>query len=154
MNARKRSASEDTLTALIVEVFRLNGCLLEAGDSLVGDVGLTSARWQVLGAIAATDTPLPVAHLARNMGLTRQAVQRVANELERDGLIRFAPNPHHERAKLVLLTDTGSRAFGTAMRRQAPWATRLGKGLRPTDLETTLRVVAHLRRRLEEDSAL
>ena len=55
MSTRKRSASEDTLTALIVEVFRLNGCLLEAGDSLVGDVGLTSARWQVLGAIAAAE---------------------------------------------------------------------------------------------------
>ena len=154
MSAWKRSASEDTLTALIIEVFRLNGCLLEAGDSLVGDMGLSSARWQVLGAIATTDTPLPVAHLARNMGLTRQAVQRIANELERDGLIRFAPNPHHERAKLVLLTEAGSLAFGTAMRRQAPWAARLGKGLKPTELETTLRVVAHLRRRLEDDPDL
>ena len=85
------------------------------------------------------------------MGLTRQAVQRIANELERDGLIRFAPNPYHERAKLVLLTEAGSRAFATAMRRQAPWAARLGRGLKPTDLETTLRVVAHLRRRLEDD---
>ena len=154
MSARKRSASEDTLTALIIEVFRLNGGLLEAGDSLVGDIGLTSARWQVLGAVSAATGPLPVAHLARNMGLTRQAVQRIANELERDGLIRFAPNPHHERAKLVLLTEAGGRAFATAMRRQAPWAARLGKGLKPTDLETTLRVVAHLRRRLEDDPDL
>jgi DNA-binding MarR family transcriptional regulator len=154
MSARSRGGSEDALTALIIEIFRLNGCLLEAGDGLVGDIGLTSARWQVLGAISAATTPLPVAHIARNMGLTRQAVQRIANELERDGLIRFAPNPHHERAKLVLLTDAGNRAFATAMRRQAPWAARLGKGLKPTDLETTLRVIAHLRNRLEDDPSL
>src|SRR5262245_32231600 len=125
MSNPRRASSSETITSLIIEVFRLNGCLLEAGDSLVGDVGLTSARWQVLGAVAAAAAPLPVAHIARNMGLTRQAVQRLANDLERDGLIRFAPNPHHERAKLVVLTDAGKRAFATAMRRQGPWAARL-----------------------------
>jgi DNA-binding MarR family transcriptional regulator len=154
MSTKKRGAGEDTLTALIIEVFRLNGCLLESGDGLVGDIGLTSARWQVLGAISDAATPLPVAHIARNMGLTRQAVQRIANELEHDGLVRFAPNPHHERAKLVLLTDAGSRAFATAMRRQGPWVAQLARGLKSTDLETTLRVVAHLRRRLEDDPDL
>ena len=84
------------------------------------------------------------------MGLTRQAVQRVANDLERDGLIRFATNPHHERAKLVVLTEAGSGAFETAMRRQAPWAERLGKGMKSADLEVALRVVTDMRRRLEE----
>jgi DNA-binding MarR family transcriptional regulator len=69
-------------------VFRLNGALLVSGDALVGDLGLTSARWQVLGAIALSPVPLPVAHLARNMGLTRQAVQRSVDEMRHDGLVR------------------------------------------------------------------
>src|SRR6476469_7529143 len=124
MSAQKHASNRAAITELIVEVFRLNGGLLDAGDGLVGDIGLSSARWQVLGAIAAAVAPLPVAHIARNMGLTRQAVQRLANDLERDGLVRFATNPHHERAKLVLLTEAGSGAFETAMRRQAPWAER------------------------------
>ena len=72
-----------------------------AGDALVADVGLTSARWQVLGAMALSPVPLPVAHIARNMGLTRQAVQRIVNEMEHEGFVRFGPNPHHQRAKLV-----------------------------------------------------
>ena len=79
--------------------------------SLVGDIGLTSARWQVLGAIAPPPLRCRSRIIARNMGLTRQAVQRLANDLERDGLIRFATNPHHERAKLVMLTEAGSGAF-------------------------------------------
>jgi hypothetical protein len=41
------------------------------------------------------------------MGLTRQAVQRLANEMEQDGLVRFGPNPYHRRAKLVFLTSCG-----------------------------------------------
>src|SRR6516225_7846228 len=94
-----------SLTDLILDVFRLNGALLASGDALVGDLGLTSARWQVLGAIALSPVPLPVAHLARNMGLTRQAVQRSVDEMRDDGLVGLDPNPHHKRAMLVAMTE-------------------------------------------------
>ena len=137
------------LSALIIEIFRLNGRLLEAGDSLVRDTGLTSARWQVLGAIAAATVPLPVAHVARNMGLTRQAVQRLANELERDGLVRFAPNPHHQRARLLVMTETGQRAFAKAMVRQVPWANQLAKGLKSEDIAAARGLLTAIRRQLE-----
>jgi len=152
MSAHKYSAGGTAATALIVEVFRLNGRLLDAGDSLVEDIGLTSARWQVLGAMAESETPQPVAHIARTMGLTRQAVQRIANDLEQQGLIRFAPNPHHERAKLAVMTDAGRRAFETAMERQAPWANKLGKGIRLDDLATAVRVLQEMRSRLESNA--
>jgi hypothetical protein len=36
----------NAFTELILEVFRLNGLLLEAGDRLTHPVGLSSARWQ------------------------------------------------------------------------------------------------------------
>lgn len=87
----------------------MNGDLLAAGDALVGDLGLTSARWQVLGAIALSPVPLPVAHIARNMGLTRQAVQRLVDDMRADGFVRLEPNPHHRRAMLVLATERGHR---------------------------------------------
>src|SRR5712692_10354297 len=74
-------ARTGALTELMLEVFRLNGRLLTSGDRLVADIGLTSARWQVLGAVALAGNRLPVAHIPRNMGLTRQAVQRTVNEL-------------------------------------------------------------------------
>jgi DNA-binding MarR family transcriptional regulator len=114
-------SGRDTVTELILEVFRLNGSLLAADDALVEGVGLTSARWQVAGAIVLPHVPLPVAHLARNMGLSRQAVQRLANEMAAGGLVRFADNPDHQRAKLVLLTAHGQQAYDAAMARQGPW---------------------------------
>jgi DNA-binding MarR family transcriptional regulator len=117
------------LTELVLDVFRLNGALLVAGDRLVGDIGLTSARWQVIGAAALSPVPLSVAAIARNMGLTRQAVQRVVNDLAEADLVRFAENPHHRRAKLVLLTHAGTAAHRAAMARQVPWANRLAAGL-------------------------
>lgn len=137
------------LTDFILEVFRLNGELLAAGDALVAPVGLTSARWQVLGAVALAATPLPVAHIARNMGLSRQAVQRLVNEMEADGLVRFAPNPHHRRAKLVLLTVAGEAAFAAAMARYEPWAQTLGAEIEASALAEALVLLRRLRQRLE-----
>ena len=103
----QRARLRRALTGLVIEVFRLNGDLLEAGDALVEDLGLTSARWQVLGAIALSPMPISVAHIARNMGLTRQAVQRSVDEMRADGFVRFDANPHHRRAMLVTMTEQG-----------------------------------------------
>ncbi len=141
--------SEAPITNLVLETFRLNGRLLTAGDALVGDLGLTSARWQVLGAVAMSPVPLPVSHIARNMGLTRQTVQRTANELEVQGLVRFAPNPHHQRAKLVLLTEQGRKTYEEARRRQRPWAEALSDGLTATEVEAATAVLRSVRQKLD-----
>lgn len=102
---------------LALEVFRLNGALIAAGDALVEPLGLTSARWQVMGAVAEARGGLPVASIARNMGLVRQSVQRIADELAAEGIVHFAPNPHHRRAKLVQLTARGTALFEEASAR-------------------------------------
>jgi len=140
----------DAMTNLVLETFRVNGRLLVAGDTLVADVGLTSARWQVLGAVALSPVPLPVAHIARNMGLTRQAVQRIVNEMEREGFVRFGPNPHHQRAKLVLLAPRGKAAYDAAMKRQRPWASSLAKGLSTKQIETATATLRAIRQRLDD----
>jgi DNA-binding MarR family transcriptional regulator len=137
-----------SLTDLILDVFRLNGALLASGDTLVKDIGLTSARWQVLGAIALSPVPLPVAHIANNMGLTRQAVQRSVDEMLSNGLVRLEPNPHHKRAMLVTLTERGTSAFRAASERQEHWADALAVGLSPKDLEAASVLTRELQRRL------
>lgn len=147
------SVARKVLTDLVLEVFRLNGALLAAGDSLVGDLGLTSARWQVMGAIALSPVPLPVAHLARTMGLTRQSVQRLVDEMKRDGLVRLVPNQHHRRAMLVLLTEVGESAYRAAMGRQERWADGLVAGLAPAVIEDARNTLRELRRRLDEGAA-
>jgi DNA-binding MarR family transcriptional regulator len=140
---------QDAITDLVLETFRLNGRLLASGDALVADLGLTSARWQVIGAVALSPVPLSVAQIARNMGLTRQAVQRLANEMETDGLVRFAPNPHHQRAKLVVLTPAGKSAFAAAMKRQGAWASDVGVGLDARKIAAATAMLRSVRQRLE-----
>ena len=125
--------------------------MLASGDRLVDGLGLTSARWQILGTIVAADRPQPVAWIARDLGAARQNVQRIVNDLAKEGLVAFATNPHHRRAPLVVLTDKGKSTYEAAMRLQAPWVNRLSEGLQVEDIETTRSVMTALRRRLETD---
>lgn len=139
------------VTELVVEVFRLNGRLLAAGDRLVAPLGLTSARWQVLGAVAMTASPEPVARLARTMGLNRQGVQRIVDEMQGEGWVAFTPNPHHRRAKLVVLTKAGAALYAQATGLQVPWADGLGAGLDASSIGAAARLLRDLRLRLESD---
>jgi len=137
------------LTGLVIEVFRLNGALLAAGDALVRDLGLTSARWQVLGAVALSPVALPVAHIARNMGLTRQAVQRVVDDMRADGLVQLDPNPHHRRAMLVTMTEAGDVAYRQASELQQRWADDLAVDLPAEAIEAAAAVLRTLQQRLD-----
>ncbi|MGY3440369.1 MULTISPECIES: MarR family winged helix-turn-helix transcriptional regulator [unclassified Bradyrhizobium] len=150
----KRTPAGEALSSLILDLFRLNSLLFTSGDRLVAGLGLTSARWQILGAIVATERPQPVAWLARDLGAARQNVQRIVNDLERDGLVTFETNPHHRRAQLVVLTDKGQQAFDAAMRLQLPWVNGLADGLSMKDIEAMRRVVSTLRGRLENGEEL
>jgi DNA-binding MarR family transcriptional regulator len=145
-----KPSKSGTLTDLVLEIFRLNGLLITAGDALVAGTGLTSARWQVVGAIALQQGRAPVAHIANAMGLTRQSVQRIADELEKTGIVEFRDNPHHKRAKLMTLTAKGHALHEAAMQLQKPWVTALAAGIDHSALQATLTVLTELRARLEQ----
>ncbi len=146
---QKRQASIDQITDLILEVFRLNGGLVAAGDDLVRSLGLTSARWQVLGAISLAPAPMSVAQIARTMGLARQSVQRLVNELVEDGILRLADNPDHARARLVQLTQRGDTLYAAADKRQAPWAASLAEGVDADAIRRSIDLLRTLRQRLD-----
>ena len=147
----KHTASGRALTELVLKLFQLNNQLLTAGDRLVAGIGLTSARWKILGTIAAEDRPRPVAWLARDLGGNRQNVQRIVNDLASEGLVGFESNPHHRRAQLVVLTPAGRAVLEQAMRRQTPWINELAQGLKVADIDATRRVITALSERLTVD---
>ena len=138
-------------TELVLEVFRLNGLALEAGDRLTEPLGLSSARWQVLGVV--DHAPAPVAHVARLMGLSRQGVQQTADALERDGFIEYLENPHHRRARLISMTAKGRQALQRVEARHARWANGLGAGMSPRQLRAALSGLKQARQLLEKDPA-
>lgn len=149
MSKIKRTPAGDALTSLILDLFRLNNLLLAGGDRLVAPLGLSSARWQILGAIVAAERPQPVAWLARDLGANRQNVQRIVNDLQKEEVVAFEANPHHRRAQLVVLTDKGRQTYDAAMRLQVPWINRLSDELLLKDIETACRLITTLKKKLE-----
>ena len=128
-----RTPSGDAFSAVVVRLIRLQGFLTAAGDALARPAGQTSARWQVLAAIE--DEPRSVANIAHLLMLARQSVQRVADILEREGLIAYEENPHHRRAKLARLTPKGRRVLSKIQEEQREWANAIGAELGVRDLE-------------------
>ena len=148
----KRPEAGEALTELILSMFRANNVTLTWGDRLVAPFGLTSARWQILGAIAFADRAQPVAWLARDLGANRQNVQRIVNDLEKEGLVGFEANPHHRRAQLVVLTEKGQRTYDAAIAAYEPQVNRLAESLSLDDIKAAHRVMAVLREKLEGEN--
>mgnify|MGYP001208755215 CR=1 FL=1 len=136
--------TSEAITQLMLETFRLNGALLAAGDELVADLGLTSARWQVLGAVMLEGRAQTVAQIARRMGLSRQAVQRVVNDLSAEDIVRPADNPDHKRAPLIEATARGEATYATAMERQDAWAVELAQSFKASEMQTALSVMRRM----------
>jgi DNA-binding MarR family transcriptional regulator len=120
-------------------VFRLNGLLAAEGDALARPAGQTTARWQLLAMVEGE--PATVARTARTLGLARQSVQRVADVLEGEGLVAYADNPSHRRARLVVLTDAGRAALAAIQAAQRPWADAVGGRIGEADLVRATRVL-------------
>ncbi|MFC6013471.1 MarR family winged helix-turn-helix transcriptional regulator [Nocardia lasii] len=136
------NAEQDLLDAAALTVFRLNGQFLTIGDSLSAPVGISVAWWQVMAAIQ--EDPLPVAGIARAMGITRQSVQRIADLLVDKGLCEYRPNPAHKRAKLVAITEQGHAALRRINPQHAVMAARLAQALGPADFAATVATLTRL----------
>ncbi|WP_328749046.1 MarR family transcriptional regulator [Streptomyces sp. NBC_00285] len=135
---------QELLSRSALGVFRLNGQFLGVAEELAGPAGLTAAWWQVLGAVLGE--PLPVSGIAREMGITRQSVQRIADLLVERELAEYRPNPAHRRAKLLAPTARGL----AAVRRIDPGHTAFADRLAETFGEAELALAVEMLERLSK----
>jgi DNA-binding MarR family transcriptional regulator len=95
----------EIMPLIVADIYELAGRLRARGDRIAAAIGQTQARWQVLS--AASGQPLSVPQIARRLGLTRQAVQRVADLLAGEGLAAYGDNPDHKASPHLVLTKAG-----------------------------------------------
>jgi DNA-binding MarR family transcriptional regulator len=140
----RRTPEGDAFTQLVLEVAWLGGLFTTAGEALARVSSQTLARWVILDFIE--DKPSTVAQIARQRHIARQAVQRVADLLEREGLARYEPNPDHRRAKLLQPTARGREALRAISVEQKAWADALGAQIGAGRLRSTARTIEQIRR--------
>ncbi len=145
----KRTTKGEALTSLVLETFRLNGTFLAAGNLLAEPFGLTSARWQVMGPIFEFNEPMTVAQIARRMGLARQGVQRIVNDLKKLEMINFLSNPDHKSAPLITISEAGRKTIIELNKAQAAWVNSLSEGLSENQIKQALKLMETVRKQLE-----
>ena len=129
---------------LVLSIFRLNGLLIAEGDAMTEKLGLTHARWKVIGAVDLSQNGLTVPGIARVLGQSRQAVQRITDVMVKDGLLEYTENPQHKRSVLVLLSQYGKNVYSSLREVQDPWALDATGEIPSEELETALRLIQRL----------
>jgi DNA-binding MarR family transcriptional regulator len=117
----KKTPASNALTDLIRAVLRMNATVQKSGTRLMRGTGMTNARWQTISELFALEKRVTVSELSRHMGLTRQSVQRLADDMARDGLVEFVENLGDARAMHLLLTEVGKVAYHDALEREWQW---------------------------------
>ena len=96
--------------------------------------------------------PLTVPQIAEMRPTSRQRMQRLADELEAEGLVEFVVNPKHRRSKLVRLTPKGDARYRELNVRLLSIASTVGVAVSEADIRKTIGVVRGLSADVKERS--
>jgi DNA-binding MarR family transcriptional regulator len=88
--------------------------------------------------------PLTVPQIAQMRPTSRQRMQRLADELAAEGLVKFIDNPKHRRSKLVQLTPKGDARYRELNVRLLSSASTMGVALNEADVRKTTEIVRQL----------
>jgi DNA-binding MarR family transcriptional regulator len=154
MKTRPNSPTSALVDQLVDEVIRLRGRVLSATREINEKRGLRShSQGLIMSAVVHAAEPPTVARIARSLGLTRQSVQRTANELVTDGLLQFEDNPHHKRAKQLVATAHGLALHARESETRVQWMDQLGHAVSESELAQTVATLRRIRRFLEHPEA-
>lgn len=103
------SIKNNPLIALIEECIQLRDIAQDVLSNSTGASQLSRLDGLVLLSIAEAGVPLTAAQIGRNLGHSRQVIQRIGNELLDLGLLQRIPNPDHKTAPLLQLTPKGRK---------------------------------------------
>ncbi|WP_050460674.1 MarR family winged helix-turn-helix transcriptional regulator [Herbaspirillum autotrophicum] len=150
MKKNSPTAASGLVETFVDEVMRLRGRILSAAREMNEERGLHShSQGLILSAVVRAAEPPTVARIARSLGLTRQSVQRIANDLDAGGFIAFEDNPHHKRAKQLVPTAAGLKAHAGNAGVRGAWTSKLESVVGPDELKRTVETLRKIRSYLE-----
>lgn len=88
--------------------------------------------------------PQTVPALARQRPVSRQHIQKLADELAEQGLVEFVDNPVHRRSKLVQLTKKGARRYAVTNARVGALCDALARDSDEVELRAATRALRRL----------
>ena len=135
-------AHEETVEELVRQVSTAAYRFGSAANRICRNVGVTGAMRDVLTAAAANERAT-VPQLARALGVSRQHVQKLADDLWERDLTMFRTNPGHARSPFVELTSQGEAVVEMIREFEQKLITELSADL-PSDAATAVAVLRRL----------
>ena len=130
--------------AAVVSVMRAEQIFLNRATAILRPVGLTFARYQVLGMLRWSG-PMTLGAVAHRLWITPATVTNAIDRLEAAALCRRVSHPTDARATLVEITAKGRRVFDTSV--ELLNAELFGSvGLDPDELDQLVALVGKIRR--------
>jgi len=142
--AARTQAMYELMVETLATFFRLRA--LGRAEGLVGASGAGS--WGLLRSLNAGG-PQSVPQLARSRPVSRQRVQKLADELARDGLVEFIDNPAHRRSKFLRLTAKGEARFAAMDEKARALCAGFAQRFAAPELASAAQVLRRLRPLLE-----
>jgi DNA-binding MarR family transcriptional regulator len=138
--------------ALIYDIYEAAGAIRGTGQALARAEGLTLAQWTLLETVQ-NYPQLTVARAARRLGVSRQSVQKTANELADQGHLAFLDNPDHKTSPLVDITPTGAEVLERMIRSAADANKKHFHDLTAEEVATTRQALQRMTKAIYENSA-
>ncbi|HSU84967.1 MAG TPA: MarR family transcriptional regulator [Thermoanaerobaculia bacterium] len=127
--------------------FRVIGAAHEVEGRLegaLGAIGLSLAKLNVLKALAGTDEPLPLSHLADRCCCVRSNITQLVDRLEAERLVERLPDPADRRSVRAALTPAGRERHADAVRIVGETERQVFAGLGEEDRQALARLLGRL----------
>ena len=130
-------------------VFAAQAAVLKHGDAANARFGQTSARWRVLYQVGSGE--VSVAEIARKLGYSRQAVQRLADALVAEGLATYSSDEVDRRRQRIELSAEGAVLLRELEANFAVWSERLVSLITQEELRSVVDGLERITRILTAD---
>lgn len=136
---------------LFKEVFALHSALSKIMDRVHEKAGFSTSQKKILQRLNHLG-PVTVPDIAASLGVSRQFVQTVCNDLLMLGFLKFKDNPRHKRSKIVSPTDQGLAAFRNAQQKENKIIEAAFSDIETHRIKDAHELLQYIRKRVQNNS--
>jgi len=121
-------------------------------DELFKPLGLSSATWTVLWALALNEEAMTQRELAQAVFVECSSLVRLLDRLEKDGWVLRLGDAADRRVKRVVLSDKAGPVLEEFEKVAHDFSARVLEGIAPGDLENAHQVLMDIKRKLDRNA--
>ena len=150
-NRAREYQTGQALHDLFREVFELRSALSKIMDRVHTKAGFSTSQKKIMQTLANLG-PTTVPNIAASLGVSRQFVQTVCNDLLALGLLNYRDNPRHKRSKIASLTHQGVTAFRKACQNENMIIEEALPDIETHRIKDAHKLLQHIRKRMQRIS--